>query len=59
MAQQSSDINVPSGFGGLLRFKEEYESYIKLKPIHVVGFIIIIIAFVIILNIFFPITTSA
>ncbi|MEK6883249.1 MAG: preprotein translocase subunit Sec61beta [Nanoarchaeota archaeon] len=53
---QSNDISVPSGFGGLLRFKEEYESVIKLKPIHVVGFIILIIAFVIILNVFFPLT---
>ena len=52
-----SDINVPSGLGGLLRFKEEYDSYLKLKPIHVIGFIILIIAFVIILNIFFPITS--
>lgn len=37
-------INVPSGFGGLVKFKEEYESNFNLKPMHVVIFVILIVA---------------
>jgi preprotein translocase subunit Sec61beta len=40
-----SGINVPSGFGGLVKFKEEYESKFNLKPMHVVIFVILIIGF--------------
>ena len=36
-------INLPGGFGGLMRFNEEYSSLINLKPTHVIGFIILII----------------
>ncbi|MEM3091244.1 MAG: hypothetical protein QXX55_01045 [Candidatus Pacearchaeota archaeon] len=36
-------IQIPSGFGGLMRFKEEYESKIILKPIHVIAMIIFVI----------------
>ena len=36
-------INMPTGFGGLMRFNEEYASRINLKPIHVIIFIIFII----------------
>jgi preprotein translocase subunit Sec61beta len=42
-------INVPSGFGGLVKFKEEYESRFNLKPIHVVVFVILIVALRIVL----------
>jgi preprotein translocase subunit Sec61beta len=38
-------INLPGGFGGLMRYSEEYESYINLKPTHVVLFVILIVAF--------------
>ncbi|HLC87363.1 MAG TPA: hypothetical protein VJH65_03765 [Candidatus Nanoarchaeia archaeon] len=38
-------INVPSGFGGLLKFQEEYESKFNLKPMHIFVFIILIIIF--------------
>jgi preprotein translocase subunit Sec61beta len=38
-------INMPSGFGGLVRFKEEYESRFNLKPTHVVIFVILIVVF--------------
>ena len=37
-------INVPSGFGGLIKFKEEYESKFNLKPMHVIIFVILIVA---------------
>ena len=48
-------VNVPTGFGGLLRFKEEYESFFKLTPIHIILFLILIAVFVAVLNIFFKI----
>ena len=38
-------INLPGGFGGLMRYSEEYASYINLKPAHVVIFVILIVAF--------------
>lgn len=47
-----SGINVPSGFGGLVKFKEEYESKFNLKPMHVVMFVILIVAFRIALPLF-------
>jgi len=45
-------VNLPSGFGGLMRFKEEYASKFNLKPIHVIAFIILIIIFRILLGVF-------
>jgi len=44
MAQQQG-INMPSGFGGLVSYKEEYASKFMLKPAHVIGFIILITLF--------------
>jgi len=49
----NDNINVPSGFGGLMHFKEEYRSKFNLKPTHVIGFIILIIAFRIFLGIYY------
>lgn len=46
-------VNLPGGFGGLMRFNEEYSSYINLKPMHVVLFIMLIVAFRIALPLFF------
>jgi preprotein translocase subunit Sec61beta len=40
---QNTGINLPAGFGGLMRYGEEYESKFNLTPTHVVGFIIFII----------------
>jgi len=37
-------INLPGGFGGLMRFSEEYSSYFNLKPAHIIALIIFIIA---------------
>jgi len=45
-------ISMPSGFGGLMRFKEEYASKFNLKPVHVIGFVIAIILFRISLSLF-------
>ena len=40
-----NQIHMPAGYGGLMRFDEEYESKIMLKPTHVIAFIIFILAF--------------
>jgi len=45
MANQSNTINMPSGFGGLMRYNEEYESKFNLKPTHIIAFIIFIVLF--------------
>jgi preprotein translocase subunit Sec61beta len=47
-----SGINLPSGSGGLMRFKEEYKSKFNLKPTHVIAFIISLVIFRIALQIF-------
>jgi preprotein translocase subunit Sec61beta len=38
-------INLPGGFGGLMRYSEEYDSYVNLKPTYVVLFVILIVTF--------------
>jgi len=53
MAEQ---IRMPSGYGGLLRYDEEYKSRLILKPFHVIIFIVLIVIFVAVLKIFFPIS---
>ena len=50
-----SGISMPSGFGGLMRYNEEYKSKFMLKPAHIIAFIILIFVFVSVLKIFFPI----
>jgi preprotein translocase subunit Sec61beta len=50
------DNSVPVGFGGgLTRFKEEYDSKLKISPTGVVVMVIMVIAFVISLRFMFPI----
>ena len=46
-------INMPAGFGGLVRYNEEYPSRFMLDPKHVIIFIILVIALVTTLRIFF------
>ena len=46
----SNNVNLPSGFGGITRFKEEYKSRFNLKPTHVIAFIIMIVIFRIVLE---------
>ena len=50
MAQQG--MSMPAGFGGLMRYGEEYPSKFNLKPTHVVGFIILVIVLRILLPAF-------
>jgi len=54
MPQQQ--MQMPSSFGGLMRYNEEYKSPFTFKPTHVIIFVIAIIAFVAVMKIFFPIT---
>ena len=54
MANQG--ISMPSSGGGLMRYNEEYDSRLKLKPTHIIIFIIAVIAFTVLLKIFFPVT---
>jgi len=49
MAQENK-LSMPGGFGGLMRFSEEYDSKFNLKPTHVIGFVIFIVAFRFILD---------
>jgi preprotein translocase subunit Sec61beta len=45
-------IQMPAGFGGLMRYDEEYDTRFKLKPVYVIGFVILIIAFRLALSLF-------
>jgi preprotein translocase subunit Sec61beta len=53
MADQG--FSMPSSYGGLMRYNEGYRSTLMLKPTQVVLFIILIIAFVAAMKIFWPI----
>jgi len=48
-------IQTPGVFGGLIRYDEEIGSKLKLTPVQVMGFIVLIILFVVGLKIFMPI----
>jgi preprotein translocase subunit Sec61beta len=48
----ADSIQMPSGFGGLMRYQEEFTSYINVKPAYVILFVILIIALRIGLGIF-------
>jgi preprotein translocase subunit Sec61beta len=48
-----AEMNMPAGFGGLMRYKEEYNSKIKMSPNIVILMIILTIAFIVGLNLFF------
>ncbi len=48
-------ISLPGVFGGLMRYDEEYTSRFMLSPIQVIGFIVLIIVFVTVLKIFWPV----
>ena len=45
-------IHMPAGFGGLMRYDEEYETKFRLKPIHVIAFVILIVLFRVALAVF-------
>ncbi len=47
-----NNVNMPSGFGGLMNFKDEYKSIFMLKPTHIIAFIMLIVTFRILLGVF-------
>jgi preprotein translocase subunit Sec61beta len=49
----NEQINTPGGFGGLMRFNEEYSSIFNLKPTHVIVFVIMIVVFRIFLEVIY------
>jgi preprotein translocase subunit Sec61beta len=51
---QQQQMQMPGVFGGLMRYDEEYKSRFMLSPTVVVALIIIVIAAILILKIFFP-----
>ncbi len=51
-----AEVNMPGSFGGLMRYNEEYNSKLKFSPAQVILMILVVIAFVISLRWFFPIT---
>ncbi|MEK6875697.1 MAG: preprotein translocase subunit Sec61beta [Nanoarchaeota archaeon] len=49
----NTGVNLPGGYGGLVRFSDEYASKINLKPEYIIGFIILIIVLRVLLPVFF------
>ncbi|MDP1695534.1 MAG: preprotein translocase subunit Sec61beta [archaeon] len=49
-------IQMPGAFGGIMRYDEEYESRFKISPVQAIGFVVIVILFVLVLKMFWPIT---
>lgn len=45
MAQEQNTINMPGAFGGLMRYNEEYESAIMMKPSTVIFLIVLLVVF--------------
>jgi len=45
-------ISMPSSFGGIVRYFDEYKSSIRLKPAHVILIIVLVIVLEVALRIF-------
>ena len=54
MAQQNQ-IQMPGMFGGIMRYDAEYNSKFSISPKAVIAFLVAVIAFVMVLKIFWPI----
>ncbi len=55
MAQQQNQIQMPGAFGGIMRYDAEYHSKFAISPKVVVAFLVAVIAFVVVLKVFWPI----
>jgi preprotein translocase subunit Sec61beta len=53
---QDNKIQMPGAFGGLMRYDAEYVSNVMLSPTAVVIFLAVVVAFVLVLKIFFPVS---
>ena len=51
----NTGINMPSSYGGLMRYNEEFESKFMIKPTHVIIFVVAILVIVTVLKVFFPV----
>lgn len=49
-------LSMPGAFGGLMRYDEEYKSRFMINPSLVIVFVMLIILFVLIMKIFWPVT---
>lgn len=54
MAQQNQ-IQMPGAFGGIMRYDSEYSSKFMITPKAVVAFLVAVIAFVVVLKVFWPV----
>jgi len=48
-------LQMPGSFGGLMRYDEDTKSKLPLSPGYIIGFVILILLFVIALKIFWPV----
>ncbi|UCD20652.1 MAG: preprotein translocase subunit Sec61beta [archaeon] len=48
----AEELKIPSSGGGLMRYSEEYDSKIRIKPEVIIGITIAIIAFELLLRVF-------
>jgi len=51
---EKRQMRAPSGMAGLVKYEDEGESLVKLKPMHVVGIAVGLIVFEMILFLAFP-----
>ena len=51
---KDNNISMPGVFGGLMRYNEEFDSKIKISPMHVILFAILLALGVLALEMFFP-----
>lgn len=47
-------MRVPGGFGGIMRYDEEFTSRFMVSPAAVVGFVVFVILLIFALRVFFP-----
>ena len=52
---KDNQVSMPGVFGGLMRYNEEYDSKYKLKPEHVIAFVVLLAVLVLGLKYFAPI----
>ncbi len=50
-----TQMRMPGGIGGLMRYDAEYKSRFMVSPAAVVGFVVFVLLFVIVLKILFPV----
>jgi len=53
---KDNKIHMPGVFGGLMRYDSEYTSKFMVSPAQIIGFIVLIILFVLALKLFWPIS---